>query len=143
MGADDYLSKPFNPRELLARIKAVMRRTQVESLPVPETLTQDLRFDRWLLDVNRRELVDEEGGDEPLHRRVRSAQGVSGAAPAGAEPGSVAGSGPWPGGGGLRSRHRYPGEPAAAQAGGIPRIPELIKTIWGGGYLFAADVTQE
>ena len=33
MGADDYLAKPFNPRELLARIKAVMRRTQVEPQP--------------------------------------------------------------------------------------------------------------
>ena len=31
---------------------------------MPETLTRDLRFDRWLLDVNRRELVDEEGWDE-------------------------------------------------------------------------------
>ncbi|HHO2103308.1 TPA: response regulator, partial [Aeromonas hydrophila] len=61
MGADDYLAKPFNPRELLARIKAVMRRTQVEPQPAAETLTRDLRFDRWLLDINRRELVDEEG----------------------------------------------------------------------------------
>ncbi|MDF0418963.1 response regulator transcription factor, partial [Escherichia coli] len=60
-GADDYLAKPFNPRELLARIKAVMRRTQVEPQPAAETLTRDLRFDRWLLDINRRELVDEEG----------------------------------------------------------------------------------
>jgi len=61
MGADDYLAKPFNPRELLARIKAVMRRTQAETQPAAETLTRDLRFDRWLLDVNRRELVDEDG----------------------------------------------------------------------------------
>ncbi|MGL6165928.1 MAG: response regulator, partial [Aeromonas veronii] len=61
MGADDYLAKPFNPRELLARIKAVMRRTQADTQPAAETLTRDLRFDRWLLDVNRRELVDEDG----------------------------------------------------------------------------------
>ncbi len=61
IGADDYVTKPFNPRELLARIKAVIRRTQ--SLPPvrgPRT-AGTWRFDRWSLDAGRRELVDEDG----------------------------------------------------------------------------------
>lgn len=144
MGADDYLSKPFNPRELLARIKAVMRRTQVESLPVPETLTRDLRFDRWLLDVNRRELVDEEGVGMSLStaefdllkvflerpQRVLSrdqlldlARGREAVAFDRAIDTLVS-----------RLRRKLERD---------PKNPELIKTIWGGGYLFAADVTQE
>lgn len=63
MGADDYLVKPFNLRELLARIKSVLRRAQ--SLPrsklhiIEEAET--IRFDRWTLDVKPRELVDESG----------------------------------------------------------------------------------
>ncbi|MGL5224283.1 MAG: response regulator, partial [Aeromonas sp.] len=61
MGADDYLAKPFNPRELLARIKAVMRRTQADTHQASEVVARDLRFDRWLLDINRRELIDEQG----------------------------------------------------------------------------------
>ncbi|GKR02064.1 MULTISPECIES: response regulator [Aeromonas] len=144
MGADDYLSKPFNPRELLARIKAVMRRTQVESLPLPETLTRDLRFDRWLLDVNRRELVDEEGVGMSLStaefdllkvflerpQRVLSrdqlldlARGREAVAFDRAIDTLVS-----------RLRRKLERD---------PKNPELIKTIWGGGYLFAADVTQE
>ncbi len=144
MGADDYLAKPFNPRELLARIKAVMRRTQAEIPPVPETLTRDLRFDRWLLDINRRELVDEEGVGMSLStaefdllkvflerpQRVLSrdqlldlARGREAVAFDRAIDTLVS-----------RLRRKLERD---------PKNPELIKTIWGGGYLFAADVTQE
>ena len=54
MGADDYLPKPFNPRELLARVKAVLRRTGEARLGVPET--QLLCFEGWRLNTTRREL---------------------------------------------------------------------------------------
>jgi two-component system OmpR family response regulator len=60
MGADDYLPKPFNPRELLARIKAVLRRARA----LPRSLAPGkgkLGFDRWQLDLARRELLDEQG----------------------------------------------------------------------------------
>ncbi|MFQ2245732.1 response regulator [Aeromonas enteropelogenes] len=143
MGADDYLAKPFNPRELLARIKAVMRRTQADTQPPPETLTRDLRFDRWLLDINRRELVDEDGVGLSLStaefdllkvflerpQRVLSrdqlldlARGREAVAFDRAIDTLVS-----------RLRRKLERD---------PKNPELIKTIWGGGYMFSADVTQ-
>lgn len=143
MGADDYLAKPFNPRELLARIKAVMRRTRAETQPAAETLTRDLRFDRWLLDVNRRELVDEDGVGLSLStaefdllkvflerpQRVLSrdqlldlARGREAVAFDRAIDTLVS-----------RLRRKLERD---------PKNPELIKTIWGGGYMFSADVTQ-
>ena len=60
VGADDYLPKPFNPRELLARIKAVLRRAR--AMPRPQAPSKgQLCFDRWKLDLARRELLDERG----------------------------------------------------------------------------------
>ena len=66
IGADDYLTKPFNPRELLARIKAVLRRTQ--SLPRSKNTAarERVRFADWTFDANRRELVDRDGTVTPL-----------------------------------------------------------------------------
>jgi len=58
MGADDYLAKPFNPRELLARIKAVLRRAG--TLPPAATELAGggkvLSFESWRLDLAKREL---------------------------------------------------------------------------------------
>lgn len=57
VGADDYLAKPFNPRELLARIKAVLRRTS--SLPPHsvELKVKVYKFSDWKLDVKQRCLI--------------------------------------------------------------------------------------
>src|ERR1700754_1121831 len=62
MGADDYLAKPFAARELLARIKAVLRRTRMlpPSLHVIET-GQLLVFGEWQLDTVARHLIDNNG----------------------------------------------------------------------------------
>lgn len=66
IGADDYVTKPFSPRELLARIKAVLRR--VHSLPPQKghIAAKTVRFDRWKLDVGRRELMTEDDVAVPL-----------------------------------------------------------------------------
>jgi len=66
MGADDYLAKPFNPRELLARIKSVLRRAR--SLPgnlEPEAV-KSFRFAGWALDAASRNLTAPDGVVVPL-----------------------------------------------------------------------------
>ena len=67
MGADDYVVKPFSPRELLARIKAVIRRTRMlpPNLRITET-AQTVSFGRWRLDTTARHLLDEQGTIVPL-----------------------------------------------------------------------------
>ena len=67
MGADDYLPKPFSARELLARIKVILRRTR--ALPPnlkPEGELQ-LRFAGWALDTARRQLVAPDGSESPIN----------------------------------------------------------------------------
>ncbi|MFH1158744.1 MAG: response regulator [Pseudomonadota bacterium] len=53
-GADDYLAKPFEPRELLLRMHAILRRMAV----APAAKSEAIRFGRWTLDMERGELVD-------------------------------------------------------------------------------------
>ena len=66
MGADDYLIKPFNPRELLARIKSVLRRTYA-SVPLTETdEVVSWQFANWQLASNTRELSQNNGTKVPL-----------------------------------------------------------------------------
>ncbi len=60
LGADDYVTKPFNPRELLARIRAVLRRVAGQATAEDDKATVYL-FAGWRLDVARRELLDPEG----------------------------------------------------------------------------------
>jgi len=64
MGADDYLSKPFSPRELLARIKSILRRTR--ALPPTRNDAHRLRFAGWTLDLAARQLVAPDGVVVPL-----------------------------------------------------------------------------
>ncbi len=58
MGADDYLPKPFNPRELLARIRAVLRRG---AAPLPVRRGRKIAFAGWTLDTMTRELLGPDG----------------------------------------------------------------------------------
>lgn len=56
LGADDYISKPFNPRELLARVKSVLRRSQM--LPSRPLQSKGLvAFDQWRFNFSRKEII--------------------------------------------------------------------------------------
>ncbi len=54
LGADDYISKPFSPREMVSRVKAVLRRTETPSPPIHEKIVVD---ERLSIDFDRREIT--------------------------------------------------------------------------------------
>jgi len=61
MGADDYLAKPANSRELLARMRNILRRVNGSGAAVPATRARLFRFGGWQLDIVARELSDGDG----------------------------------------------------------------------------------
>jgi DNA-binding response OmpR family regulator len=65
LGADDYMAKPYSPRELAARLRAVLRRGRKDRALGARRPTE-ARFDGWTVDSSRREVLDPDGGQVEL-----------------------------------------------------------------------------
>jgi len=141
IGADDYVVKPFEPRELVARIRSVLRRSAKGTTDRQDN--EDFLFDAWRLDPLKRRLVDPEGAIVPISSaefrllmaflehprqvldRDRLLDMVQG-----------------------REAHLFD----RAVDNQVSRLrrkievdsrnPQLIQTVWGGGYMLAADVRR-
>ncbi|WP_420963536.1 response regulator [Brucella sp. IR073] len=143
MGADDYVSKPFEPAELLARIRAVLRRLDV-SASAMRIAPQIYRFAGWTLDCSRRRLVSPDdvrvelttAEFNLLETLVKSAQRVLSRDQLLELVGSNAVYGYDRSIDILVSRLRRKMEDN-------PRAPKLILTIRGGGYQFVPDVVAQ
>jgi len=141
MGADDYLPKPFNPRELLARVKAVLRRTAALPPAAHPSRGDVVGFAGWRFDLRRRELAGADGVMVPLSTGefllletfVHHPQHVLTRDQL------------------LDFTHGRDAEPfdrsVDTQVSRLrrkievdPKEPKIIKTVWGGGYVFAAPV---
>ena len=144
MGADDYLAKPFNPRELLARVKAVLRRADGTPVAHHGGGGRVLVFEGWRLDPARRELRTADDVLTPLTagefdlllalaehpRRVLSRDQLLDL---------------------TKGRSALPFDRSIdvqvsrlrRRIEAAPKAPAIIKTVRGGGYIFACDVSQQ
>lgn len=144
IGADDYLAKPFNPRELVARARAILRRTRTAHRVADSLPRQVYRFAGWRLDAGARELVGPSGGLVELTggefdllvslvehpQRVLSRDHLL----------------DW-----TRGRSATPYDRTIdvqlsrlrRKLAQDPASPVLIRTVRGGGYLFAAPVERD
>jgi two-component system OmpR family response regulator len=144
MGADDYLAKPFGSRELIARIRAVLRRNRARDPVADQDKPKRYRFEQWAFDVDRRELLGDDGVAVPLStgefdlllalvehpQRTLSRDQLLDLA-----------------------RHRAANTFDRSMDTQVSRLrkkierdpadPKLIKTVWGGGYIFTPDVSRE
>jgi two-component system OmpR family response regulator len=144
MGADDYLGKPFNPRELLARIRAVLRRRDDARGGAAATPKRSYKFAGWSLDGTMRRLFDPTGARVELTGAEFEMLLVFCERP-----------------GRTLSRDQIidltQGREAAPSERSVdilisrlrrklerdPRDPELLQTIRSSGYLFSPEVTSE
>jgi len=141
VGADDYVAKPFNPRELLARVGAVLRRTNTLPPRLRGPSAERYRFGEWTFNAAQREIVGPDGLALPL------SSGEFKLLMAFLERPKVA-----------LSREQLldltKGRDAEVFDRSIdnqvsrlrrkieqdPKNPRYIKTVWGGGYMFTSDV---